>query len=100
MPEENKLEFINKDINKIKIINTILIIIAIGLNIFAFFDEDVLITDRISFIITIIALVFGMVYTFKGYRKEDVKSFNLFMILCMMMLFLQLSGEIYYLVLY
>lgn len=99
MFEEEKFEFIDKNINIIKIFNTILILVAVGLNAYSLFmGEDILITDKIFFISTLVALMFGMVYTHKGYRKEDVKTYNIFIILCMLTLLLQLSGEVYWLI--
>lgn len=81
-----------------RIINIILIVIAIIENIYAFIKGNMLITDWISLVMTIAALVFALLYTIKGYRKEDIKIFNIFIILCIIILVLQLIGETYYVV--
>lgn len=91
----------NKKDNKlliIKIINIILILIALLANVYAFTQGARLITDWISLITTIAALLFALKYTVKGYKKEDIKTFNIFIYLCILTLFLQLAGEAYYLI--
>lgn len=81
-----------------KIVNVILIIIALLANVYAFTQGARLITDWISLVNTIIALVFALKYTIKSYSKKEEKTFNIFIFLCILTLFLQLAGEIYYLV--
>lgn len=96
MSLENKIEIIERDIKKLKVINIIFILIAIGLNVYALLYVDtILITNKISFAAAIVALIFGLVYAFKDYQKEAVKTFNLFINLCIVMLLLQSVGEIY-----
>ena len=89
---------INKKIHIAKIINVILILLAIGGNIYAITLGNMLFTDFLSVFLTVAALICAMIYTIKGYRKEDIKIFKAFIIMCIFTLLLQLGGEIYYLI--
>lgn len=81
-----------------QIINVFLILNAISDNLYAFSQGEALLTDLISMIITIISLICAMVYTVRGYKQEDYRIFNAFVILIIITILLQLGGEIYYLI--
>ena len=87
-----------KKIKLSQIINVFLIINAIFDNLYAFSQGEALLSDLISIVATIAALICAMLYTVRGYRQEDYKIFNAFIILVMFTALLQLGGETYYLI--
>lgn len=91
--EENK-----KKIRVSQIINVFLILNAIFDNIYAFTQGEGHLSDLISIIITVGSLICAMVYTVRGYRQEDYKIFNAFILLVTVTMVLQLVAEVYFLI--
>ena len=85
-----------KKIKLSQIINVFLIINAIFDNLYAFSQGEALLLDFVSMLLTVAAMICALVYTVKGYKQEDYKIFNAFIILVMSTALLQLGGEIYY----
>ena len=73
------MKFVNKHLKEAGYFNTALIAIAIILRIINFPSDQVL--TKIDSIVCIAALIFGLVYSFNGYKKDAAKYYKIFMYL-------------------
>lgn len=67
----------NKDLEKAGIINSILVLAVVVINL-ANIKRDIL--DLCSTMLCLVALMFGLLYVFSGYKKESAKNYKLFFI--------------------
>lgn len=73
------MEFINKNLKQVGIVNIILIVATIVLLFINFSSRTTI--AKIDVIVCVIALIFGIFYAFNGYKKDAAKYYKAFMIL-------------------
>ena len=88
------MKFITDNLKKVGIVNSILIISAVVLRLINFTEAPPLII--IDQIVCIIALCFGLVYSFNGYNKEAANYYKVFMYLYVFSCLLSLVSPIVY----
>lgn len=73
------MKFINENLKKAGYFNAVLIVLAIVLRLRLSAEAAIII--KIDSIVTVIALVFGLIYALNGYKKESAKYYKGFMCL-------------------
>ena len=87
------MKFLTDNLQKAGYINTTFAVLAIIFRISVFGRLEMI--NKIESVICIIALVFGLIYSLKGYRKDVAFYYKGFMILYSLSSFLSLSASIY-----
>ena len=75
------MKLINDNLKKAGYFNAALIVIAIAFQVKALFNANALLTDKIFYILYIVGLVSGLIYSLSGYKKDSAKYYKSFMII-------------------
>lgn len=89
------MNFISKNFRKAGIFNSIIIFIAMILEVNSMFS-DISICEKAITVLVILGLLSGMYYSISGYKKDDAKYYQLFMYIYVFILLCDLMFALYF----
>ena len=90
------MNFIIKNLKQAGIFNTLLIVIALALQIYVTFTVNALPFDYFFSVLVMVALFCGFFYAFNGYKKDAAKYYKLFMNICLLTYFSSTLSDLFY----